>query len=99
MNHYMRQLVAEESDNTPTASTIWELIQNERDRQHDKWDQPHDWGWGDCSSVLVSPITKVAVLTEEVGEVARAVLDGDEDQVRRELVQVAAVVVAWLETL
>lgn len=42
------------------------------------------------------------VLAEEVGEVMRAVLDGedvDEYELRDELVQVAAVCVAWLESL
>ena len=42
---------------------------------------------------------KVAVLTEEVGEVARAALEHDTDGLRLELVQVAAVAVAWLEAL
>ena len=39
------------------------------------------------------------VLAEECGEVARAVLDLDADATRTELVQVAAVAVAWLEAL
>ena len=39
------------------------------------------------------------VLTEECGEVARAVLDLNDDQLRTELIQVAAVAVAWLEAL
>ena len=53
----------------------------------------------DCSSLDVPPIVKVAVLTEETGEVARAVLDDDTADLIRELVQVAAVAVAWLESL
>jgi NTP pyrophosphatase (non-canonical NTP hydrolase) len=39
------------------------------------------------------------VLAEECGEVSRAVLDRDADALRLELVQVAAVAVAWLEAL
>ena len=42
---------------------------------------------------------KAAVLNEECGEVARAVLDRDEDALVNELIQVAAVAVAWLESL
>lgn len=47
---------------------------------------------------------KVAVLAEECGEVARAALaaDGlvkDGGDVKKELIQVAAVCVAWLESL
>jgi NTP pyrophosphatase (non-canonical NTP hydrolase) len=43
---------------------------------------------------------KLAVLTEEVGEVARAIIE-DESAVnlREELIQVAAVAVAWAEAL
>jgi len=37
------------------------------------------------------------VLAEECGEVSRAVLEKDADGLRSELVQVAAVAVAWLE--
>jgi NTP pyrophosphatase (non-canonical NTP hydrolase) len=71
----------------------------ERERQARLWNQYHKWGWGDCSSNLIAPVTKVAVLTEECGEVARAVLDGDPANLRTELVQVAAVALAWLESL
>ena len=79
---------------------IWKSILDERTRQSKKWDSHHQWGYGDCSSRMVEPIVKVAVLTEETGEVARAVLDGSEiDDLRAELVQVAAVCVAWLESL
>lgn len=78
---------------------IYAAIDAERQRQADKWDRPHPWGEGDCSSPGVDDSTKVMVLTEECGEVARAVLEWDADATRRELVQVAAVAVAWLEAL
>jgi NTP pyrophosphatase (non-canonical NTP hydrolase) len=39
------------------------------------------------------------VLAEECGEVARAVLDKDDDALRTELAQVAAICLAWLEAL
>lgn len=80
-------------------SEAYRLIDAERQRQHDRWAAPgvHPWGEGDCSSLAVAPIVKVAVLSEECGEVARAVLDHDAG-LRDELVQVAAVAVAWLES-
>lgn len=79
---------------------IYAAIDDERDAQARKWDRPHPWGHGDCSSPAVHYTVKVAVLAEEVGEVARAVLDVERtDRLRTELVQVAAVAVAWLEAL
>jgi len=44
-------------------------------------------------------IVKAVVLGEECGEVMQAVLDLDDDALRTELVQVAAVAVAILEGL
>lgn len=79
--------------------TVYALIDEERERQRAKWSGPHAWGSGDCSSGDVADIVKVAVLSEECGEVAAAVLDASfhPGYVREELVQVAAVAVAWLE--
>jgi hypothetical protein len=75
-------------------------IDAERSAQIAKWSGEHPWGEGDCSSAAVAPIVKSAVLAEECGEVARAVLDQEsDDHLRAELVQVAAVAVAWLESL
>lgn len=76
---------------------VFRLIREERDRQRKAWYEPHPWGQGDCSSTGVEPIVKAAVLLEECGEVARSVLDRDPARLREELVQVAAVAVAWLE--
>lgn len=61
----------------------------------------------DLTQQGVANAIKLAVLTEEVGEVAKevytsAVFDSDEDTIaklRTELVQVAAVAVAWAESL
>jgi hypothetical protein len=78
---------------------IYIAIDQERMHQRDKWGGEHDWGVGDCSSDQVQPIVKAAVLAEECGEVSAAVLDQDEKLLREELVQVAAVAVAWLEAL
>lgn len=84
----------------PYLAEIYELIEDERLRQHDKFNEPHAWGFGDCSSHQVPPIVKAAVLTEECGEVARAVLDElDDTELIAELVQVAAVSIAWLSAL
>ena len=82
-----------------TRDDIWAAILAERERQAAKWDGPHDWGWGDCSSDDVYVTVKLAVLNEEAGEVARAVLDRKPADLRTELIQVAAVAVAWLEGL
>ena len=48
----------------------------------------------DCPDVL-----RLAALVEEIGEVARALHDADFDNLAEELVQVAAVAVAWREAL
>jgi NTP pyrophosphatase (non-canonical NTP hydrolase) len=78
---------------------IFQLISDERTRQRRKWNQPHEWGRGDCSSLNVAPIVKAAVLNEECGEVAKAVLEKDNASLKTELIQCAAVCVAWLESL
>ena len=80
-----------------TRAEVYALINAERDQQAIKWGPPHAWGQGDCSSPDVDDRTKAAVLMEEAGEVARAILDGHD--LRAELVQVAAVAVAWLEAI
>ena len=82
-----------------TRQDAYRLINAERDRQAVKWNNEHTWGYGDCSSNDVPDPVKVMVLTEETGEVARAVLDRDRENLRVELVQVAAVCIAWLESL
>ena len=78
---------------------VYAAIDAERFRQSLKWNKPHRWGWGDCSYASVDMSVKAAVLAEECGEVSRAVLDADFDNLRTELIQVAAVAVAWLEGL
>lgn len=75
------------------------LIQEERLRQSGLWSRPHDWGFGDCSSRTVPDVAKSAILAEECGEVARAVIDRNTNDLRTELVQVAAVALAWLESM
>lgn len=60
----------------------------ERERQNVKWgEQNHDDGkW-------------FQILMEEVGEAAKAGLDDGDDRMREELVQVAAVAVAFIEAI
>lgn len=82
-----------------TRAAIYADIDAERARQAAKWSGPHHWGAGDCSSADVPEPVKVAVLVEEVGEVAMAMLDLERADLRRELVQVAAVAIAWVEAL
>lgn len=59
-----------------------------------------------CADLNVSEGYKLGVLMEEVGEVARAMMEkmgliGDvhNKDLRKELIQVAAVAVAWVESL
>jgi hypothetical protein len=80
-------------------SDIFTEIRAERARQAAKWNRHHAWGYGDCSSHQVLDPVKATVLTEECGEVARAVLDRKLEDLRTELIQVAAVAIAWLEGL
>lgn len=80
-----------------TRADIFREIGDERHRQEVKWGDEHAHGSGDCSSPNVLTMTKVAVLLEEVGEVARAALERDPVQMRHELIQVAAVAVAIIE--
>lgn len=65
----------------------------ERERQNARWGRvAGEW--------FVPNSDKLVVLVEEVGEVARAICDGDaDDHLLEELVQVAAVATAWAETL
>lgn len=63
-------------------------IQQERKRQDEKWGvQNH------------SPIKWVVILAEEFGEVAKGALESNTGNYREELIQVAAVAVAMLESL
>lgn len=83
-------------------SEIYEAIDNERARQDAKF--PGQWGgFATAFAVFDEPTARcsafecAAILAEEAGEVARAVIDRDRQGLEHELVQVAAVCVAWLE--
>lgn len=88
------------SDRTPLESegVFWSAIERvhaERRRQDDKWGSQRD----------LPPATWHLILSEEVGEVAEACLGVHDTkgvsypELRAELVQVAAVAIAWLEAL
>lgn len=65
-------------------------VADERERQDQKWGSQRHLQAG----------TWFLILGEEVGEVARALLDKEGDaRLKAELIQVAAVAVAWAETL
>jgi NTP pyrophosphatase (non-canonical NTP hydrolase) len=75
-----------------TGTEILFAIYQERERQ----EALHP---GQTCAYPIQSVTKTTILMEEVGEVARAVLENDNTQLRKELVEVAAVAVAWLESL
>lgn len=72
-------------------------VRDERERQ-DRLVASGSVSW-DCTNPDVIGHAKLSVLAEEFGEVARALLDGDLQHLRQELIQVAAVAVAWAESL
>ena len=68
---------------------VYRLIDLEREQQDAKW--------GPASTDASDHYCMLAILTEEVGEVARALLERDMVHMFGEIVQVAAVAVKWLE--
>jgi NTP pyrophosphatase (non-canonical NTP hydrolase) len=50
-----------------------------------------------CADEGMSDFEFVSVLTEELGEIARAINDGDPENLREEIIQLAACCVARLE--
>lgn len=69
---------------------VLDLIRTERMRQEKRWGEQNH-----------SDLYWLGILMEEVGEVARAIIEGygwekDRD---KELIQVAAVAVAWMEAI
>lgn len=79
--------------------TPLQLVALERNRQDDLW-PGHT-----CADQMDNGL-RLAILTEEVGEVARELCEAaqhdravDTDKLRTELVQVAAIAVAWVEAL
>jgi NTP pyrophosphatase (non-canonical NTP hydrolase) len=72
-----------------TQDEALELIKTEQARYPELW--------GRDNGVWNSPAyTKMTVLTEEIGEVAHAILERDQENLKEELVQCAAVILEWL---
>lgn len=69
--------------------SIFQLIGAERDRQDRKWGANRHQSSGKW----------LAILTEEFGEVGKAILEGNKKEIVHELIQCAAVAVAWIEDL
>jgi NTP pyrophosphatase (non-canonical NTP hydrolase) len=64
-------------------------VLDERDRQDEKWSTHRQ----------IKPSIWLAILVEEIGEVAKAMLQQKPYEMRKELVQVCAVSMAWLEAI
>lgn len=77
---------------TTERLNVYLAIEEERARQNEKFpnDVPY---WRDHDTL------KLAVLAEKFGEVAKAVVEGDPQAVKAELIQVIAVGVKWLEAI
>ena len=76
-----------------TRNRVLSAIDRERDRQDEKWGGIPGIDRADHD------VKYPAILGEEFGEVCQAWLEGDVANLRTELVQVAAVAVAWVEEL
>jgi NTP pyrophosphatase (non-canonical NTP hydrolase) len=72
--------------------TILQLIRAEREHQDRKWGHIHQ-------RLDVTNDRWMTILMEEVGEVAERVQDGNEHEMVKELVQVAAVAVVNIESI
>lgn len=66
---------------------VFSAIITERQRQNDMWGNHHTLSSKDWLPVLI----------EEVGEVAEAMFSSSNNDLREELIQVAAVAAAWAE--
>ena len=73
-------------------SEIFREVVDERLRQNAKWGDRNNDPDADDNFWL-------KVLGEEFGEVCKTMLDNDPDELRKELIQVTAVAVAWLEKI
>lgn len=85
-----------ETGSVADSGHAYQAIAVERIKQHRKW---RNTG-GDCSRPDLPNDTRLRILLEEVGEVARALNDKEPvDHLEAELIQVAAVCVGWIEGL
>jgi NTP pyrophosphatase (non-canonical NTP hydrolase) len=77
---------------TEAREAIISDIMAERDRQDQKWGRQAGF-WDNHDMV------KLTVVTEEVGEIARAILNSDPKNLHEEIIQTMAVLMAWAETI
>lgn len=77
---------------SPVRRSLLAEVNAERDRQDAKWG-------GIPGIERLDDHTYAAVLGEEFGEVCKAWLERDSDELRIELIQVAAVALAWAEEI
>lgn len=79
-------------DHFPAHAAIQAAVIQERIRQDELF--PGKWELEDDK---LMQNRRLVILAEEFGEVARAIIDDDQENLDVELVQVAAVAIAWLE--
>jgi len=93
----MKEVQTMTTDQTTYLAELWQQITDERRRAHVKHAEHSMEGLDKWSGA------RLPVLVEEVGEVARALndlaLDSADGDLRSELVQVAAMAVAWIAAL
>lgn len=81
--------IIEDESTIPGFNDVVDLIKKERLSQLAKW--------GDQNN---KDLFWLAILTEELGEVSKAIIEGEDvNKIKAEIIQVAAVSVAWLEKL
>ncbi len=68
---------------------VFDLIVDERVRQDNKWGEDRKQ----------PAFLWLTILIEEVGEVAKAILERDMENMKVEMIQCAAVIVAWMESV
>jgi hypothetical protein len=97
-------VIQEEPVNDPRTEEVLDAVREERHRQ-ERLRREGRFLYT-CASEVMSDGAKCAVLGEEFGEVCRAMLekqklsnDAHNKDLRAELIQVAAVAVAWAESL
>lgn len=80
-------------DTISSVTGILRAVYRERRRQDAKWgtieqrrDKLDNWGW-------------LAILMEEIGEIAKALLEHKPAEMHTEIIQALAVCMAWLEWL
>jgi NTP pyrophosphatase (non-canonical NTP hydrolase) len=97
MSTTQRQIRVSESDIPLHGWAPYSEVHRERIRAHAK----HSASGESIEQLPADHPIWLAVLTEEVGEVANAIIEHDKTsaELRAELVQVAAVACAWIEAL